>query len=61
MRCPYCNKNNCEPAVVRTNIRNYGGRWVRFKCNHCRKVIGVSGERRAIFGKPRQTDEDSDW
>ena len=61
MKCPYCNKLHCIPDVVYLNIENYGSDQVKFKCNHCNKVIKTYGERKVIFGKLQKTDGNSDW
>jgi len=61
MKCPYCKKFRCEPEVVSRNCETYGSCRVNFKCLHCKEVITVFGERRVVFGKPEETDGESDW
>ncbi len=61
MKCPYCNKSNCEPAVVWHRCEIYGSERTNFKCRHCGKVITVYSERTVVFGKPEKTDAESDW
>jgi hypothetical protein len=61
MKCPHCNKYKCEPEVVYMNVEAYGGRYVKFKCKHCKRTVGVAAERRVVFGRPRKEEGEGDW
>jgi hypothetical protein len=61
MRCPYCNRGNCDPEYVYNNVEAYGTSLCRFSCRHCGETVKVWAERRVVFGKAAKTNEDSDW
>ena len=63
MKCPYCNENIIIPAVVYSNIKNYGSRFCRFACKHCKEVVSIYMERTVKIHEStiRKTNEPSDW
>jgi len=61
MKCPYCGKKDCDPAVVSLNCISYGSGRFNFKCLYCSNVVSVYGKREVVFGTPEKTNNESDW
>ena len=61
MKCPYCNKKDCDPEYVRNHAINYGGGIFKFECKFCHQVIKVGLSRIVKVDFIKQTVEESDW
>ena len=60
-KCPYCNRMHFIPDVVYKNIESYGPSVVRFRCNHCGKVVKSYATVTVNFSICQKTNEESDW
>ena len=61
MKCPYFNKNECDPPYVVYNVEAYGGGIFRFRCKFCFKTIKVGLSRIVRVTFIEKTEEESDW
>ena len=61
MKCPYCNKKDCDPSYVIIHAENFGDEISNFSCKFCNQVIKVGFRRIVKVDFIQKTDEESDW